>query len=110
MPPIAEDKERSLPQVLSQALADQCFQPVEALAQVHRLQRHEYLQSAGKTQHRSRPLCASNRTNSAAIANCAGDSMSTPLPPGSSTRSAPLPYVAGLSPNTASNSRTVPPP
>src|SRR5215207_1401341 len=110
MPPIAENKERSLPQILAQAFTDQCLQPIEALAQVHRLQRHEYLQPTGEAQHRARPPCATSLINSATMANCVGDSMSTRLPPGSSTWSVPVASELRPSPSTASNSRTVPRP
>ncbi len=45
---IGENKERALAQILAETLAHHAFQSIEALAKIHRLQRHEDFQSAGK--------------------------------------------------------------
>src|SRR5579871_4577151 len=110
MPPVGEDEERPLAQVFAQAFADQPLQSIEALAQVHRLQRHEDLQSSAKAQHR-RPPCATNLINSAASANCSGVSTATRQPPGSSTNRPPPrvpPGAPTLSSTTASTNCTEP--
>lgn len=85
--------------------------PRGARAQVHRLQRHEYLPGSAKAQHRARALCAIKATNSADIWSCIGDSTTSRLPPGSSM-SKPCPPTGSRpppSPSTnASNKRTGP--
>jgi hypothetical protein len=48
MAPVGKDKERPLAQVFTQPLRDQRRQPLEAQAQIDRLDRKEHFQSAGE--------------------------------------------------------------
>lgn len=64
MAAIGEDKERTLPGILSQTFCDHGMETIEAFAHITRLHRHEHFQTAGKTQHDNDgwPAKAPNKT------------------------------------------------